>query len=308
MLFLFLLGLVAGMVVPVQTSINTKLIRYTHSSFYSSAISFSVGALFLFIVNLIIAPGHFTPSFFSGQSFNYTWFVGGLLGVLFLTGNLLLFPRLGASLTVIITIAGQIIMGVMIDTFGWLGAKIEPFTFLKLIGVLLLFIGIIVMNYVKHQPKEEKANKVLPWLVIGFIFGFAPPIQTAINSQLGQQVHSSLFASLISFSVGAIALIVITAFVNRSFKLSTYEPEVGKIKPVYFIGGVLGVVFVTANIVLMPYLGAALTTIVGMLGQMLMGVIIDHFGILGAKKNKINVRKILGIICIFIGIVLLRFF
>ncbi|MHD0396561.1 DMT family transporter [Staphylococcus simulans] len=308
MLFLFLLGLAAGMVVPVQTSINTKLIRYTHSSFYSSAISFTVGTVFLLIVNLIISPGHFTPSFFSDQSFNYTWYVGGLLGVLFLTGNLLLFPKLGASLTVIITIAGQIMMGVMIDTFGWLGAKTEPFTFLKLIGVLLLFIGIVVMNYVKNQPKEEKSNTILPWLVLGFVFGFAPPIQTAINSQLGQQVHSSLFASLISFFVGALALIIITAFVNRSFKLSAYEPEVGKIKPIYFIGGVLGVVFVTANIILMPHLGAALTTIVGMLGQMLMGVIIDHFGILGAKQNRINLRKILGIICIFIGIVLMRFF
>ncbi|WP_412518685.1 DMT family transporter [Staphylococcus simulans] len=308
MLFLFLLGLVAGMVVPVQTSINTKLVRYTHSSFYSSAISFSVGALFLFVVNLMMSPGRFTPSFFAGQSLNYTWFVGGLLGVLFLTGNLLLFPKLGASLTVIITIAGQIIMGVMIDTFGWLGAKTEPFTLLKLLGVILLFIGIIVMNYVRNQPKAEQSSAVLPWLAIGFVFGFGPPIQTAINSQLGQQVHSSLFASLISFTMGAIALIIITACVNRSFKLSTYEPDVGKIKPVYFIGGVLGVVFVTVNIILMPHLGAALTTIVGMLGQMLMGVIIDHFGILGAKRNRINLRKILGIICIFIGIVLLRFF
>ena len=35
----------------------------------------------------------------------------------------------------------------------------------------------------------------------------------------------------------------------------------------------------------MPFLGAALTTIVAMLGQMLMGVIIDHFG-LGVRKNQ----------------------
>ncbi len=308
MLFLFLLGLAAGMVVPVQTSINTKLIRFTHSSFYSSAISFSVGAIFLLLVNLIVTPSHFTPSFFANQSLNYTWFVGGLLGVIFLTGNLLLFPRLGASLTVIITIAGQIIMGVNIDTFGWFNADVQAFTFLKFVGVLLLFIGIIVMNYVRNKQKTEPSAMVLPWLVIGFMFGFAPPIQTAINSQLGQQVHSSLFASLISFCIGAIALIIITAFVNRSFKLSKFEPNIGKIKPIYFIGGILGVVFVTANIILMPHLGAALTTIVGMLGQMLMGVIIDHFGILGAKQNRINARKIAGIICIFIGIILLRFF
>ena len=43
--------------------------------------------------------------------------------------------------------------------------------------------------------------------------------------------------------------------------------------------------FVTANIILMPFLGA-LTTIVAMLGQMLMGIIIDHFGLLGSPKIK----------------------
>lgn len=45
----------------------------------------------------------------------------------FLTGNLLLLPKLGATLTVIATVAGQIIMGVIIDTFGLFGATIHDF-------------------------------------------------------------------------------------------------------------------------------------------------------------------------------------
>ena len=45
-----------------------------------------------------------------------------------------------------------------------------------------------------------------------------------------------------------------------------------------------------------------------MLGQMLMGVIIDHFGLLGTRINKITTRKIIGIIAIMIGIILLRLF
>ena len=51
------------------------------------------------------------------------------------------------------------------------------------------------------------------------------------------------------------------------------------------------VVFVTTNIILMPHLGAALTTIIVMLGQMLMGVIIDHFGLLGTRINKITTKN-----------------
>ena len=58
----------------------------------------------------------------------------------------------------------------------------------------------------------------------------------------------------------------------------------------------------------MPFLGAALTTIVAMLGQMIMGIIIDHFGLMGSPKNKITARKVCGLICIAIGIILLRLF
>lgn len=53
---LLILGLIAGSVVPIQTSINSKLSLYTHSSFYASAISFSTGTLWLIIVNLIMNP------------------------------------------------------------------------------------------------------------------------------------------------------------------------------------------------------------------------------------------------------------
>ena len=72
----------------------------------------------------------FSSSFYAGHSIDYHWWVGGLLGVCFLTGNLLLLPRLGAALTVVMTVAGQIIMGVIIDTL-LLGANQTSFTFLK---------------------------------------------------------------------------------------------------------------------------------------------------------------------------------
>ena len=83
MIFLYLLGIFVGMLLPIQTSVNSRLSQFTRSSFYASTISFAVGTLCLLILNLIINPHVFTTSFFSGQTFNYTWFVGGLLGVIF---------------------------------------------------------------------------------------------------------------------------------------------------------------------------------------------------------------------------------
>lgn len=309
MILLYIIGIVAGMVVPFQTSINSRLSLYTKSSFYASTISFATGTIFLILINLIINPDVFTGQFYSNQSLNYQWFVGGMLGVIFLTGNLLLLPRLGSSLTVVMTVAGQIIMGVAIDSFGWFGADKQPFTLLKVLGILFLIFGILLMNYVRRNSKDKiQSSTVYIWLIIGFMFGFCPPIQTAINSALGQQLHSSIMASLISFTVGTIVLFILTLIFNKSLKVTTFNSKEGKLKPIYFIGGILGVIFVTTNIILMPHLGAALTTIIVMLGQMLMGIIIDHFGLLGTNVNKITPRKVLGIIAIMIGIILLRLF
>ena len=116
------------MMVPIQTSINSRLGRFTESSFMPLRFLF-VGTLFLLILNIIFNIQMFSSSFYAGHSIDYHWWVGGLLGVCFLTGNLLLLPRLGAALTVVMTVAGQIIMGVIIDTLGLLGANQTSFTF-----------------------------------------------------------------------------------------------------------------------------------------------------------------------------------
>lgn len=307
LLGLFAIGIIGGMSIPFQTSINSKLGVYTKSPIYTSTISFGIGALFLVFLNVIFNPQMLTIQFLSEQSFHYYWVTGGMLGVIFLTGNLLLLPKLGASLTVVIVLTGQMVMGVIIDSYGWFGASIQPFTIFKALGIILLITGIISMNYVKDKRKKDVHLSFYIWLFIGFVIGFGPPIQTAINSKLGQQIQSTLMASLVSFFVGFIILLLIKVITNKSFRLEMKVQHHGPLKAVYFIGGMLGVIFITANIYLMPYLGAALTTISGMLGQMLMALIIDHFGLLGIDKRKITLRKTVGVGIIITGIVFLRF-
>src|SRR5699024_10917656 len=142
LLGLFAIGIIGGMSIPFQTSINSKLGVYTKSPIYTSTISFGIGALFLVFLNVIFNPQMLTIQFLSEQSFHYYWVTGGMLGVIFLTGNLLLLPKLGASLTVVIVLTGQMVMGVMIDSYGWFGAPLQPFTVFKARGIILLIAGI----------------------------------------------------------------------------------------------------------------------------------------------------------------------
>ncbi|EGQ0320619.1 DMT family transporter [Staphylococcus pseudintermedius] len=304
---LLILGLVAGAVIPVQTSINSRLSRFTQSSLYASAISFTVGTLLLVILNFILNPHLLTAEAFGHYHFDYYWYVGGLMGVIYLTGNMILLPRIGASLTVVTTITGQILMSMLIDTFGWFNVDVQALHVMKVLGIVLLLIGIILMNLQKNAKQLAQSGHNGPWMLSGMIIGFTPPIQTAINSHLGQTLHSPFFASLVSFTVGASALIILTLMLHRHVKIHATSEQHGPLKWWHFVGGALGVIFVTTNIILTPVIGVTFTLITVMVGQIIMGLLIDHFGLFGVPHRHITKQRLLGFMLIIIAIIIIQF-
>lgn len=304
---LLILGLVAGAVIPVQTSINSRLSRFTQSSLYASAISFTVGTLLLVILNFILNPHLLTAEAFGHYHFDYYWYVGGLMGVIYLTGNMILLPRIGASLTVVTTITGQILMSMLIDTFGWFNVDVQALHVMKVLGIVLLLIGIILMNLQKNAKQLAQSSHNGPWMLGGMIIGFTPPIQTAINSHLGQTLHSPFFASLVSFTVGASALIILTLMLHRHVKIHATSEQHGPLKWWHFVGGALGVIFVTTNIILTPVIGVTFTLITVMVGQIIMGLLIDHFGLFGVPHRHITKQRLLGFMLIIIAIIIIQF-
>lgn len=305
LLLLLGLGLCAGFAVPIQTAINSKLSLYTRSPFYAATISFGTGTIGLLLINIVFNPQLFNVIFSS--QIQYTWFLGGMMGVIFLSGNLLLLPRIGASLTVVTTVSGQIAMSVVIDTLGLFNVSYQPFSTLKGIGLLLLLLGVVLMNLNRQSLLDkQRSSRTTFWLCIGVILGCAPPIQTAINTQLSQNIHSPLFASFISFLVGTLVLIIITSIIHRKFRIYVYHDIHGPIRWWHFIGGMLGVIFVTANIILTPHLGVAYTIIIVMIGQIIMGLIIDHFGLLGLPSIKISHQRLLGFALIIVAIIMIQ--
>lgn len=120
-----LIGLIIGIGLPMQTSINSRLKVSVGSPFVASLISFSLGTLFLALITLLIDKSLLFPLNLFGKEPFWLW-IGGLLGVIYLTSNILLFPKLGSVQTVIMPILGQIIMGLIIDNFGLFGSLVQP--------------------------------------------------------------------------------------------------------------------------------------------------------------------------------------
>ncbi|WP_088810392.1 MULTISPECIES: DMT family transporter [Listeria] len=144
--FYLLAGILAGMMLPVQTSVNTRLKGYTQSPFIASFVSFAVGSTVLLIISLITFRDYSVFSEAIATSPWWIWFGGGVLGIIFLTNNILLLPKLGAALTVMVTVCGQMIMAILIDQFGWFNLPVHELNPERLIGVLLMFFGVFLMQ------------------------------------------------------------------------------------------------------------------------------------------------------------------
>lgn len=69
---------------------------------------------------------------------------------------------------------------------------------------------------------------------------------------------------------------------------------------------VCGASYIIAMALLVPILGAATLMTLGIAGQLLSSLIIDHFGLLEQKLRKVGLAQILGLMLIIGAVVLMR--
>ena len=146
-------------------------------------------------------------------------------------------------------------------------------------------------------------NKII-WFSIAFLSGAFLPIQAGLNTKLGKSLESPVFASMISFVVGATAIIIYILLTRESVSLASMRTA-----PYYaWTGGILGAFYVTAIILSFPRIGPAMTFGLVVAGQMVIAVALDHFNILVAQQHPINLWRILGIVLIVTGVIIIRKF
>ena len=65
----------------------------------------------------------------------------GIFGlILYLTLSFTL-PRVGAGSAITLIIVGQLLMGLLIDQFGWFGSAVRPVDLSRVVAALLLLVG-----------------------------------------------------------------------------------------------------------------------------------------------------------------------
>lgn len=138
------------------------------------------------------------------------------------------------------------------------------------------------------------------YLIPIFLLGFLTPIQTAANSRLRSSVSSPLVASLVSFSVGTLFLIIITLIQKGTLGFDT---GLFNALPWWaWLGGVCGLYGLTVNIIIFPKLGSVQTALMPMLGQICMGMFIDSLGLFRSQTYTMDLSRVFSLLLILAGV------
>lgn len=142
--FFYVIAMLVGAGISVQAGVNAQLRLATGNAILTALISFTVGTTILFGCYLLTAK---TALPFSAiTSINWWKFMGGVMGTLYITGVIILAPRIGAANTIGFTIAGQMIFAVVLDHFGLIGFPVRPISLVRAAGVLMIILGIYLVQ------------------------------------------------------------------------------------------------------------------------------------------------------------------
>lgn len=146
--------------------------------------------------------------------------------------------------------------------------------------ILLISLGkeVIIMNY-----------------IISVLTGALLALMVSLNGTVGE-VSGNYASSVIIHIVGLVGIIIVLIVTKSKIK------NLKGIPFYMYTGGLIGVLTVIFSNASFSKLGVSLTVSIGLLGQLITSIIIDHFGYFNLPVNRFNKKKIIGLVIIILGI------
>ncbi len=140
--------------------------------------------------------------------------------------------------------------------------------------------------------------------LIALLAGGFIALQAPINAEAAARLGHPLTAATMSFCVGTVALIVLTALFARSdTHLAAF-----KSLPLYMLlgGGLLGAVYVTVNLMLAPRIGVAAIMALGIAGQLFTALLVDRLGLFALMERGLTLGRVSGALLVLVGALMVR--
>ena len=132
-------------------------------------------------------------------------------------------------------------------------------------------------------------------LILAFLCGIIVTVMNSFNGQLSQ-VFGTFIATTLIHLIGLLTFILIMFIKKKRIFVRHHLP-------IYlYIGGSIGVFTVVFNVISIDIIGATLLTALGLLGQMVSSILLEHKGWIGSIQKSISPLKIVSLVVVMLGI------
>ena len=138
-LYLFTIGL--GIVLTVHLAMNGKVGAVLSNPRVGNALFWCIGAAMAVAIGL---TGWQNGALSGLKAVNPILLTAGAFGACLVFAIAWLIPQIGAGPMTLYLLAGQILGGLVLSHFGWLGSPVQPITMMSVMGVLVMFAGVVL--------------------------------------------------------------------------------------------------------------------------------------------------------------------
>ncbi|KAA0150523.1 hypothetical protein FNF31_07005 [Cafeteria roenbergensis] len=233
-------------------------------------------------------------------------YCGGVCGAIYVSCAVLGSPLGGFSVLFAAAVAGQLVVGAILDCFFAVGgaqSRIDTWKIgalaVTVLGAILSAVGALLSD----DGTITAANAAIG-AVLGLVAGTAVALQTVANTRLAERLNSSATVTFFSISLGfVITLIVciIVTFATEGGAAATVEQiDASRSSPALWLGGIGSVCAVSAGATLPPFVGVAGFSVALVAGQLATSLGLDAGGVLGGSGS-VDAWRIVGAVIVFVG-------
>lgn len=137
----YMFGLLAGICVAIMIFFNNLLSQVV--GIYLGTLIFHFLALAIISVVIMVKK----PSSNKGNKIPLYFYLPGIASVLTVLSSTVSVSNIGLTLTIGLSLFGQLVFSNIVDHFGLLGMEKRPFHPKKIVGLSIIFSGVLAMIY-----------------------------------------------------------------------------------------------------------------------------------------------------------------
>lgn len=150
-LLMILFTLIGGITLSAQSSVNGTLSRKA-GTIETTLFTFFTGFIFLTIIILFFGHGD-VLGILNAPKWQLS---AAFLGTVYLLFSVVAVPRIGVIATNIAGIIGQLVIGILIDNFGWFGSVVIPIDWKRAVALVFLIIALYFVYKGNVRAAKER--------------------------------------------------------------------------------------------------------------------------------------------------------